>query len=238
MTILLTTIHDPDNKMYVAARKMLPYLLMKYNGAIVEMTCTTHPWMKQLLQDNAQVFLSRSGDIAGARRSLLRRSLIYGDTCHFCDFDRLLFWQIHYPEELSQTIAYIKKHDFTIIGRTKAAFDSHPFVQKQTERVVNKVFRQATGLGGVDVLAASRGISSKAARLITGQSKANGPAGIDVEWPFIARDMGVGYTTTNGLAYESDEFGIRRKHLDEIKLRLTNMVQGIYETDRCRQLFT
>lgn len=223
MPVLLTTVHDPEGKLLDTARCAINELTSLYSGIVVEMTHATNRQLALLLSGAGCVYLNPPGDIAGARRNLIRNGLgLYRFAhFHFVDFDRLLHWHLHYPDELQRVVAEIPKHKFIIFGRTKRAFQTHPFLQRETERLVNLAF-------GMDVLTASRGISCGAARLIRRESKAVGPAGVDVEWPLITRRLWPPtYIPTEGLEYESDTFGMRRATIDEARLRLRNMWQGL-----------
>lgn len=221
--VLLTTVHDPEGKLLDTARCALGAIAGLYSGIVVEMTDATCYPLKRLLSSVAYTCLNPAGDIAGARRNLIHNGvgLYRCNHFHFVDFDRLLHWHLNYPVELSQAVALITRHKFIVFGRTKRAFRTHPFCQRETERLVNLIC-------GMDVLTASRGICPEAARFIKYKSKATGPAGVDVEWPLIARRLGpVMYLPVEGLEYESDTFGMRRTALTETRLRVKNMWQGL-----------
>lgn len=236
--ILLTTVHDPEGKLFEVAQQALPALTELYDGKMVaEITNNTDIRLHHLLANYAHVHCNPPGDIAHARRQLVRNGLkLYPSAYfHFVDFDRLLHWQTHYSDELRLAVAALPNFHFIVLGRTKRAMRTHPFIQRETERLINRlfalVFRQSQALGGppwgIDVLAASRGISNNTARIIATNSRAIGPAGVDVEWPIIASWLGkVSYIATEGLEYESDTFDIRRPMIAEWQVRWRNVWQA------------
>lgn len=108
-----------------------------------------------------------------------------------------------YPEELRMVVADIPKYDFLVIGRTREAFLTHPRPQRATEGLVNLFCSFLIGRN-LDVTSASRGLSSRAARLILEHSKAK-TVDTDSEWVLIAtqiQTLRVGYIGVNGLEYE------------------------------------
>jgi hypothetical protein len=89
--------------------------------------------------------MSLSG-IGRVRRRALRLGLTTGcDHLHLCDFDRILHWAAHCPDELQQVIGEIANYDLLILGRTEQAFASHPPYQVETERLANLVFSKVYG---------------------------------------------------------------------------------------------
>ena len=93
---------------------------------------------------------------------------------HFGDFDRILLWA-----------------------------GSHPVSQRETERLANKVASLVLGRE-VDVTAASRGLSSEAARTVLEYSNVTSFE-TDSEWPVIIQcqsEMRIGYIEVDGLGFE------------------------------------
>lgn len=224
--ILLTTVHDPHGKLVEATQNELLHIAELYAGMVVEMTDSTDPRLKKLLSNVARIHYNPPGDIARARRNLIRIGLLlHPASCfHFADYDRLLHWWIHYPDELRSVAAVIPDYDFVVLGRTERAMQTHPFIQRETEKLINRLFAHAFGQS-IDPLTASRGISNRAAQVINAYSCAVGPAGIDVEWPILAGEAA--YIPVEGLEYESDTFGIGRAPIAETAVRLRNLWQGV-----------
>jgi hypothetical protein len=65
---------------------------------------------------------------------------------------------------LAQVARRVTEYDFTVLGRTPRAFDSHPRIQRDTESIVNHVFGLVSGQTW-DVTAAARGLSRRAAEV-------------------------------------------------------------------------
>jgi hypothetical protein len=120
-----------------------------------------------------------------------------------CDADRALWWLRHWPHELAEVVERIPEHDLLVLGRTRRAFATHPPEQRETEQLSNTAVSLLWG-APIDITAAARGVSARAARLLQRQSHAPG-WGTDGEWPLLARAAGlrVGYLATEGLEYET-----------------------------------
>src|SRR5439155_8292894 len=101
----------------------------------------------------------------------------------YCDFDRALHWAEHHPPELAEITKHITGHDFTILGRTQRAYDSHPRVQRDTETIINHVFAVVSGKKW-DVSAAARGLSRRAAQAIVAGCP-DDKISTDVSWPLF-----------------------------------------------------
>ncbi|MCC6630114.1 MAG: hypothetical protein IT340_22265 [Chloroflexi bacterium] len=127
---------------------------------------------------------------------------------HYADLDRLLRWVATGPEEWQQALERVGQADCLIIGRTRAAFATHPQALQQTEAIINAVFAATFGTL-VDLGGGSRGFSARAARALLAYS----PAGqvpergysTDAAWPILAQRLGfrVDYVTVNGLDWET-----------------------------------
>lgn len=222
-TVLLTTLHDPDSKLTDLTNRYFLEIRQLYDKCIIESTDQT----KHSLCLDRYISYSEAGNIGESRRNCLRRGLETDAThFHFIDFDRLLYWYMTYPGELKQVIHLIECDKFTIIGRTKAAFDSHPWYQRETEDLINRLYSQ----DNVDVLAASRGMNVYMARWILKHSKASNPACIDVEWCRLIKSASVypiKYLLVNGLGYESALLNIEKDWSDEVKLRTQHLAEVV-----------
>ena len=142
--------------------------------------------------------------ISDARRQALRTSVRNGHQhTHFLDIDRIIRWEETHPEELREVIKQIPRHDFLVIGRTRRAFDTHPRSQRETEKWSNKVCSLLLGRE-IDVTAASRGISKRAAEILLKYSKAR-YCETDSEWPIIIHcksEIPIRYIEVEGMEYE------------------------------------
>jgi hypothetical protein len=150
------------------------------------------------------------GALGSIRRATLACGLKTGAAyLHLCDWDRVIHWAEHYPDELRTVVDTIPDYDCLILGRTERAFNSHPRVQRDTEALINHCFGLLWGQE-LDVTAASRGLSRRAAeRLVEGCDEPS--VGNDGVWPLFLRqggDLHIGYLAMEGLEWETpDRYG-------------------------------
>jgi hypothetical protein len=123
---------------------------------------------------------------------------------HYIDFDRLLRWVEKDAAEWRQAVEKIQKVDCLIMGRSQAAYDTHPQALRQTEKISNLVVSNLLGME-VDVSAGSKGFSRQAAAFIIANTRPGNPFGTDAEWPLLLQRAGfeVLYEATSGLDWES-----------------------------------
>lgn len=223
--ILITITHDPDAKILPLLSDTFREITGLFDGVVSEITQISDPRTRAFLARFGYVGTQYTSGIDKARRAVLRNALdmTSGSRLFYCDLDRLIHWYINYPDELRQAVE-LNGSDLIIYGRTDRALSSHPQLQRETETQANNLFSAKFGQP-YDVLAATRGLSRWLAGVISSQSQAIGPAGVDAEWPLIAQTNGftVGYMACEGLEYESDTFGIRRNGGDEARLRFQNV---------------
>ena len=138
----------------------------------------------------------------------MQRALeLSGEHVLFCEFDRLLTWVERHPQELAMVTQAITARDCTVLGRTQAAFASHPRVQRETEAMVNDVFALVSGLRW-DITAAARGLSRRAAAAIVAGCPDVVGYGTDAAWPLLLRATGgfdLGYVACDRLEFESTD---------------------------------
>jgi hypothetical protein len=211
---LVATHHDPPERLYTQAARMLPRLGDLYQQLVVMLTPDT-PLRTQTLLRAAQATID-TGDctlptglryLGRWRQLALKLALRTSDTTlsfHFCDFDRVLHWVDVYPDELAEVLTHLPAADFTVLGRTPRAFASHPRVQRDTEALINHVFSLASGLAW-DVTAASRGMSRRVADLLLAGCS-DDTIGNDCSWPLYLQqqpDIALSYRETEGLEFET-----------------------------------
>lgn len=219
-TALAMIYHDPEGRLFHQLQANLPAIMQLFDGVAVQTSYVSYaPALDKLKaagviveQDTpAQEEIGRG--IGRARRRSLALALQYG-TSHilYCDLDRLLHWIERYPAELADVIKHLPDFDFTVLGRTARAFDSHPRIQRDTELLVNHVFGLVSGLFW-DVTAATRGFSRRAAeRLIVDNH--DDQISVDVSWLLtLLREKHLTHTyrETEGLEFETAD-----RHPDEI----------------------
>jgi hypothetical protein len=208
---LVATVHQPDDALSELTQVTLPRLQVLYDALVFLCSQTTSAEILALLRaSGATVHHERRqptnlSGIGRVRRQALRLGLTTGcDHLHLCDFDRLLHWAAHYPDELRQVVKEIANYDLLILGRTGRAFATHPPYQVETERLANLVFSKVYGQER-DITSGSRGLSRRAAEPLLIHSHEVG-AGVDAEWPLIVSrfpELRSGYILCEGLEFET-----------------------------------
>lgn len=211
-------VHDPDSKLIKPYWSEFLQIAHLFDRAIVEVT----PESGGYYDACNYTYVHAADNLGNARRRVLEKGIETScDVLFFCDFDRLLFWWLMYPNELKIHIANLSKDNLVIFGRTKSAMDTHPTIQRETERLCNLLFCHE--FSDYDILAACRSIPREIAIDILEESIATNPACIDAEWPTIAGWDNLEYAEVNGLGYESDLFDIAKSWEDEIQMRVENL---------------
>lgn len=215
--VLAATHHDPDGRLVAQTARVLPALAAAFDGAAVFLTADTVPEGEAALRAGCALVRRGGAELPVGhlhlglwRRSALAAAVEELEAEHylFCDLDRALHWAECYPDELRGAIAFAIAHDCTVFGRTPRAFDTHPRAQRDTEAIANHGFALASGLPW-DTMAAARGLSRAAARLIVDTCR-DDTVGSDCSWPLICRRAGLrlGYLETEGMEFETlDRFG-------------------------------
>lgn len=214
---LASTYHDPEGRLYAQLDALLPTLTASFSGMVIQASHLAYaPSLARLADAGAMIEQDNANDeqigrkLGYARRRSLEMALqLPHETILYCDFDRILHWAAFYPDELQDTLAQIPHYDFTVIGRTQRAYDSHPRIQRDTEVVVNHVFGLVSGHFW-DVTAATRGLSRQAAQALVNGSR-DDHISVDASWPlFILQNQAlqVHYLETEGMEFETaDRFG-------------------------------
>ncbi len=208
--ILAGTHHDPGALMLDQLRRVGSTLFGLYAASVVTVTRSTPDEVRDALRDAGAIITDQDDDgdatgIGTKRQSVVAEALALGaDAVHLCDLDRALHWAEMWPGELAALLPELAAADFTVLGRTPRAFQSHPLPQRDTERIINQVFAQLSGKPW-DVTGASRGLSAKGAAWIT--ANAGEPSiGVDTAWPLLAQRSGsltLAYRETEGLEFET-----------------------------------
>ncbi len=212
--VLVTTHHDPEGLLYDQTIQMVPRLQTLYSHIVAVVTPVTAPRSRDLLR-SLQITVIDDADVSseglrtlGTKRRLAveqgLHKLSSASHIHLCDFDRVLHWAEFYPDELRTVLETSSNYDFTVLGRTPRAFDSHPRVQCDTEAIINHVFYLASTLPW-DVTAASRVLSRRAAEILVERCR-DDTIGVDCSWPLCMQQQGnltMHYIETEGLEFET-----------------------------------
>jgi hypothetical protein len=207
---LVSTLHDSAGWSIAPLEESASLFDALYERRIVVATKGTSPAVIDALEASGWTLISPRSNvgveyIADSRLRVIRAGVEAGaDHVHLIDMDRVLYWAAHYPDELREIVGKIPDLDFTIIGRTPRALQTHPRNQIETEAIANKVFSLIYGRY-VDITAASRGISKAATEILMNYSRGRFFDN-DSEWPTILLRKGglsLGYIEAEGLEWET-----------------------------------
>ncbi len=213
---LAATHHDPQGRLHEQLSAAMPALADAFDAlAVICSAATSQPSLDLLAYAGAHILrqpahAGGSEQLGAARRAVISLAFESGvPLVMYCDLDRALHWVLTYPAEMARVALRIPEHDFTVLGRTPRAFDSHPRIQRDTESIVNCVYQMISG-NDWDMTAAARGLSRRAAdALFTGCSEDS--IGVDVAWPLHIQQrtqLSLGYVEAQGLEFETaDRYG-------------------------------
>lgn len=209
----VVTVHDPGNRLFDLTRALLPQVMPDYQSFVAYCSAPTDKMTLELLDNLGAQVLHDAEMPLGAqylgqvRLAAIKAGLDAGAShIHLSDFDRLLHWQMTYPDELHAMVREIAANDFVVLGRTARAFATHPGYQVETERLANHVFELITGQSW-DVLAGSRGMSREVGEWLLEHSTEQN-FGVDAEWPVILMSnpaFSVAYHPCEGLEFETPD---------------------------------
>jgi hypothetical protein len=164
MTVLLTTIHDPEGRFLRIKNieNLVKGATSNYEKCIANVTAATHPNVRALSAEYFTCIISKTGTQGVHMIRLMKAAS--GRHFHYCDFDRIVHWQMRYPQELRRTAKKLdSSKGFTFICRTKRAFETHPDVQKDPERIMNAIISKYIGMK-VDMGSGTFGFDNTAKR--------------------------------------------------------------------------
>jgi len=158
--ITITTLHDPESRMIPMINQIMPAFIQAYGQIVVVCTRETTELCVHTIQQMGAIAIHNRG-IGYVKNYQLAvqkgLELAHNDEkIFYCDFDRLLHWYKHYPQELHDLLNRRKLGDFLIIGRTLRAFSTHPMTQTSTESLINQIGSKILGFESTrDVIVAS-----------------------------------------------------------------------------------
>ncbi|WP_179394405.1 hypothetical protein [Lacticaseibacillus absianus] len=230
MTILLATLQERRADRYTRSQltAALAHWQAAYASVWLSVGETTADWLQTwVMQQPHSVRLPVRG-AAYARRELVRAALpsVPADaTVHLVDFDRLVTWTALAPDELlALGRSTLPPATYEVLGRTPAAWASHPQTWRETEALTNRVASAVLGLAGIDITAGSeRFTADLMPLLLTGTAAMN-----DGEWPRLCQAAGatLRYRACEGLAYRADLNGYGRDETRELvgRIRLAAVI--------------
>jgi hypothetical protein len=170
--------------------RLYPTLREAYSDIVISLPPVTLPGDADRLQRlaGAQVFVN--AEWSHGRYMALKTALASGaDHIHYADMDRLIRWVETRPAEWRAALARVQQCECLVIGRTAAAWATHPRVMIQVEHIINRVFSDALGQT-LDFGAGAKGFSRAAAAFIVANSQPGQAIGADAEWPILAQRGG------------------------------------------------
>jgi hypothetical protein len=210
---LAITHHDPGGVLYSQLEHHLPGLSKLFAGIAANVSPETHAPSLALLQGaGVKMQVERREEthdgmpqLGKVRRAALALALqLETPFLMYCDGDRLLHWLANYPSELAAVLARLPAADFTILGRTRRAFASHPAIQYDTEQIINRVYASISGRSW-DITAGARGLSRRVAQAIV-HGCLDDSTGVDAAWPLFLQRAGhfsIDEIQTEGLQFET-----------------------------------
>ena len=208
MYVFTSTIHDPENRLGYLIDEQCEELTGLFDSSHVAYTPTTHSKTVQALADRGFEVQEAEASVLDCYRTAFRMAIRPGvDNIFYCDLDRALHWVKSYPDELKALAKSQSDSDFTIVGRTKRAFGTHPETQTITEGLGNLLASRALGFSDTrDVLGVTYMITSRLAKQVL-DMEARNRFGFYVEWPiFLWRSSRhPRYIEAEGLEWETPD---------------------------------
>lgn len=182
----------------------MPQLTEMYDDAVVSLTPDVDTEILQVLDEMPLRYEVTSEWGQGRYLCLAKALETPADYIHYVDTDRLIRWVELRPEELKQTIAAIQRADYTVIGRTDEAWQTHPHALYETEKVINDLFSYLLAMR-LDFGAGSKGFSRRAAEFVVEHGAMDTGLGADTEWSVLLHRAGftLADLRVDGLDWES-----------------------------------
>lgn len=204
MSVALATTFNPRGEIG-RLRKLLPELQAVYSSISISLPPTARPDEVTALQALSSVHAFVNDDWQHGRYNALRAGVESGAVCiHYADMDRLLRWVETRPDEWRATVEQVRQADCLVIGRTAAAWATHPRAMYDAELIINRTFSKLLGQE-MDFGAGSKGFSRRAAEFLIASTTPGRALGADTEWPVLLHRAGfrVRGLLVDGLDWES-----------------------------------
>jgi hypothetical protein len=216
MRIALAATYNPRGEI-PRLQRYYPQMQAVYSDIIISLPPSATPEEVQTVAalPNVNAFVNGHWS-EGRYRSLKAASDTGADFLHYVDLDRLIRWVETRPDEWLATVEQIQTCDCLVIGRTEAAWATHPQVMIQVEEVINSVFSYLLG-AEYDIGSGSKGFSRRAAAFILANSEPGDAIGTDAEWPVLCHRAGftLASVLVDGMDWEiPDQYQDRAADLD------------------------
>jgi 2-polyprenyl-3-methyl-5-hydroxy-6-metoxy-1,4-benzoquinol methylase len=213
MKVILAATWKPRGEL-PRLERLLPHLQQAYSGIVI---CLPDHAESQAAAEIAgrradsqfPLRLLFSQDWTHGRYQALAAALeMPGEWLHYADLDRLLRWVETRPQEWLGALQAIQDCDCLVMGRSAAAYATHPQALLATEAISNQVVSFLLGRQ-MDVSAGSKGFSRPAAQYLIANTRPGQALGTDAEWPLLLHRAGyrVAYLEVDGLDWESADQG-------------------------------
>jgi hypothetical protein len=204
MAINLAATWNPRGELERLLR-LLPQLQRTYSSIVITLPPNCQDELLHTLEELPQVHPYKNPDWSWGRYLALQQATRRPAECiHYADLDRLLRWIETRPQEWQEKLQEMQSCDYLLMGRTAAAYQSHPQALIQSEALSNRVISHLVGQA-VDVSAGSKGFSRKAAEYLCTHGKPGKALGTDGEWTVLLHRAGfsISYCEVDGLDWES-----------------------------------
>lgn len=145
MSIALAATYHPRGELDRLER-LYPTLAGAYSAIIVSLPPTTAPSDASRVNalPCAQVFIN--ADWSHGRYMALKTAVECGaEYIQYADMDRLIRWIETRPAEWRAVLDRVRQCECLVIGRTEAAWATHPRVMIRVEHIINRVFSDVLG---------------------------------------------------------------------------------------------
>jgi hypothetical protein len=209
MSVVLAVTWNPRGEM-PRFERLLPQLQQVYAGLAISFPPHADPGLTRAFtsgqytgKDGLLAFVNNDWS-AGRYMALQTAVQLQADYIHYADMDRLLRWVETRPQEWRHAVEAIQWTDCLVMGRSVAAYRTHPNSLILTESISNRVVSHFLGRE-MDVSAGSKGFSRGAAEYLAENTHPGRALGTDAEWPILLQRAGfrVDYLVVDGLDWES-----------------------------------
>jgi len=204
--ILTATVHDPGGHFLPGLKRLGSTIVEVFSSITVQATTQTSAAIIDSLVNGLGATVRQApadGRVGLHRRLAVRLALPADATIMHIDLDHLLRWIETDRGELEAIVREAAAWDLLVVGRTAEAMAACPRRLRDTEAIINHVYKLITGHRR-DVMFGVRLMSPRCAVSIVEECTEDS-VGNDVEWPLHAEGAGfaVAYAEANGLSYRT-----------------------------------
>jgi hypothetical protein len=225
MSIVLAVTWNPRGEL-PRFERLLPQLQQVYSGLAISFPPAANPGVTQAFlagqyagRPELKVWVNHDWS-AGRYKAINMGVQFQADYVHYADMDRLLRWAETRPQEWREAVEAIQMTDCLVMGRSDAAYRTHPKSLVLTEAISNRVVSHFLGRE-MDVSAGSKGFSRTAVEYLAAKTRPGRALGTDAEWPILLHQAGyrVDYLEVEGLDWESaDRYQVQAANPDDQRL--------------------